>query len=117
MALSNNTGSFYMNKKLELVVEQLENLNVREPLTGLYNRRGMSKYGVELLNNAKKENSCITVVCSDIDNLKPINDLYGHEAGDNAIVQTARAIDKAMPSGGCKRENGRRRILLRTQKL
>ncbi|MCI5752288.1 MAG: GGDEF domain-containing protein [Oscillospiraceae bacterium] len=97
MMLSNNTGSFYMNKKLELVVEQLENLYVRDPLTGLFNRRGMSKYGMELLDSAKKADSCITVVCSDIDNLKPINDLYGHEAGDNAIVQTARAISNAMP--------------------
>ena len=68
MVLSNNTGSFYMNKKLELVVEQLENLYVRDPLTGLYNRRGMSKYGIELLDNARKADSCITVVCSDIDN-------------------------------------------------
>lgn len=107
MTLSNNTGSFYMNKKLELVVEQLENLYVRDPLTGLYNRRGMSKYGVLLLENAKKADSFITVVCSDIDNLKPINDLYGHEAGDNAIIQTARAIDKAMPAGAvCVRTGG-----------
>ncbi|MDD6991799.1 MAG: GGDEF domain-containing protein [Oscillospiraceae bacterium] len=106
MVLSNNTGSYYMNKKLELVVEQLENLYVRDPLTGLYNRRGMSKYGVELLDNAKKANSCITVVCSDIDNLKPINDLYGHEAGDNAIVQTARAISKAMPDSAVSVRTG-----------
>lgn len=107
MLLSNNTGSFYMNKKLELVVDQLENLYVRDPLTGLYNRRGMSKYGKELLENAEKADSCITVVCSDIDNLKPINDLYGHEAGDNAILQTARAIAKAMPdSAVCVRTGG-----------
>lgn len=107
MMLSNNTGSFYMNKKLELVVEQLENLYVRDPLTGLFNRRGMSKYGMELLDSAKKADSCITVVCSDIDNLKPINDLYGHEAGDNAIVQTARAISNAMPDRAvCVRTGG-----------
>lgn len=107
MTLSNNTGSFYMNKKLELVVEQLENLYVRDPLTGLYNRRGMSRYGKELLDKAKKADSCLTVVCSDIDNLKPINDLYGHEAGDNAILQTAKAISSAMPSGAvCVRTGG-----------
>ncbi|MGN1101379.1 MAG: diguanylate cyclase domain-containing protein [Huintestinicola sp.] len=107
MMLSNNTGSFYMNKKLELVVERLENLYVRDPLTGLYNRRGMAKYGIELLDNAKRSDSCITVVCSDIDNLKPINDLYGHEAGDNAILQTARAIVKAMPDDAvCVRTGG-----------
>ncbi len=107
MMLSNNTGSFYMNKKLELVVEQLENLYVRDPLTGLYNRRGMAKYGKELLDNAKEADSCITVVCSDIDNLKPINDLYGHEAGDNAILQTAKAIANSMPdSAVCVRTGG-----------
>lgn len=107
MVIANNTGSFYMNKKLELVVEQLENLYVRDPLTGLYNRRGMSKYGKDMLDSAKKADSCITVVCSDIDNLKPINDLYGHEAGDNAIVQTARAISNAMPDRAvCVRTGG-----------
>ena len=107
MTLSNNTGSFYMNKKLELVVEQLESLYVRDPLTGLYNRRGMARYGKELLDKAKKADSCLTVVCSDIDNLKPINDLYGHEAGDNAIVQTAKAISSAMPASAvCVRTGG-----------
>lgn len=107
MTLSNNTGSFYMNKKLELVVEQLENLYVRDPLTGLYNRRGMSKYGEELMRRAKSSGICITALCSDIDNLKPINDLYGHEAGDNAIVRTAKAIADAMPCGAvCVRTGG-----------
>ncbi|MGN0596915.1 MAG: diguanylate cyclase domain-containing protein [Ruminiclostridium sp.] len=107
LALSNNSGSFYMNRKLELVVEQLENLYVRDPLTGLYNRRGMAKYSAELMQKAKSKGLCITAVCSDIDNLKPINDLYGHEAGDNAIVRTARAIADSMPCGAvCVRTGG-----------
>ena len=107
MMLSNNTGSFYMNKKLELVVEQLEDLYVRDALTGLYNRRGMIRYGRELLDRAKKAGSCLTVICSDIDNLKPINDLYGHEAGDNAILQTAKAISASMPANAvCVRTGG-----------
>ena len=54
MILSNNTGCFFMNQKLELVVKQLEDLYVRDPLTGLFNRRGMSKFGIKLLEKAKK---------------------------------------------------------------
>lgn len=106
MILSNNTGSFFMNKKLELVVNQLEDLYVRDPLTGLFNRRGMSKFGVKLLEKAKKEDSSIIVVCSDIDNLKPINDLYGHEAGDNAILRAAIAISKSMPENSVNVRTG-----------
>ncbi|MBQ5332831.1 MAG: GGDEF domain-containing protein [Oscillospiraceae bacterium] len=106
MILSNNTGCFFMNQKLELVVKQLEDLYVRDPLTGLFNRRGMSKFGVKLLEKAKKEDSYIIVVCSDIDNLKPINDLYGHEAGDNAILRTAMAISKAMPANSVNVRTG-----------
>ena len=67
----------------------------------------MARYGKELLDKAKKADSCLTVVCSDIDNLKPINDLYGHEAGDNAILQTAKAISSAMPASAvCVRTGG-----------
>ncbi|MCI7768605.1 MAG: GGDEF domain-containing protein [Oscillospiraceae bacterium] len=106
MILSNNTGCFFMNKKLELVVNQLEDLYVRDPLTGLFNRRGMSKFGVKLLEKAKADDSFIIVVCSDIDNLKPINDLYGHEAGDNAILRTAMAISKAMPENSVNVRTG-----------
>ena len=48
-----------------------------------------------------------TVICADIDHLKPINDMYGHEAGDNAILQTAKAIENSAPENSvCVRTGG-----------
>lgn len=107
MSISNNAGSFYMKNELEYVVNELENLYMRDPLTGLYNRRGMARFGYKLLERAKENGDWVTVICADIDYLKPINDQYGHEAGDNAILQTAKAIEAAMPEGSiCIRTGG-----------
>lgn len=106
-AINNNAGNFYMKKDLELVVKELENLNVRDPLTELFNRRGMEKFGGRLVERARKEKLMLTVICADIDGLKPINDRWGHEAGDNAIRQTANALFYAMPSDSvCTRTGG-----------
>lgn len=107
ITVSNNAGSCYMKNELEYVVNKLAGLYVRDPLTNLYNRRGMDRFGGELVEKAKLDDSLITIVCADIDNLKPINDLYGHEAGDNAIVRTAQALSAAMPQNSvCTRTGG-----------
>ncbi len=107
MCVSNNAGSFYMNNELEFVVDELENLYIRDPLTGLYNRRGMKRLGYSLIEKTKKSNSWVTIMCADIDNLKPINDKYGHEAGDIAITTVAKAIEASVPKGSiCTRTGG-----------
>lgn len=98
--ISHNAGSFYLNKALE-------SLYVRDHLTGLLNRHGMEQFGSELLSQAKAKHTTFTVICVDIDCLKPINDTYGHEAGDNAILQTANAIRCSMTGNGmCIRTGG-----------
>lgn len=107
MAISNNAGSFYMKNELEDVVVKLENLYIRDPLTGLYNRRGMEKLADPMIDEAIRLKKSVTVVCADIDSLKPINDIYGHEAGDNAITQTAHALSICMPNNAiCVRTGG-----------
>ncbi|MBQ8780359.1 MAG: GGDEF domain-containing protein [Oscillospiraceae bacterium] len=107
VTISNNAGIFYMKNELEDVVDKLENLYIRDPLTGLYNRRGMEKLGKRLLEQVTANNGNLTIICVDIDGLKPINDNYGHEAGDNAIIQTANAIKAAVPRGSvCTRTGG-----------
>ena len=85
----------------------LESLYVRDQLTGLLNRYGMEKYGNELLGQAKAKHTYFAVICADVDGLKPINDTYGHEAGDNAISQTSKAIRGSMAGNGiCIRTGG-----------
>jgi diguanylate cyclase (GGDEF)-like protein len=107
MNISHNADSFYMHKALEYVIDELKNLYIRDPLTGLYNRRGMNLLGGELISDACRSGKDITVICADIDNLKPINDKFGHEGGDNTIVRTAKAIESSMPAGSvCVRTGG-----------
>lgn len=107
MSISNNAGSFYMNNELGCVVNELEKLYMRDPLTGLYNRRGMNKLGYDLLDRAKAQDEWVTVICADVDKLKKVNDGYGHEAGDNAITQCAAAIESSVPEDSvCTRTGG-----------
>lgn len=107
MQISNNAGSYYMNKELEYFVDRLESMYICDPLTGLYNRRGLDRFGAKLFKMAKEQNMRFTVFCADIDHLKPINDMYGHEAGDNAILQTAKAIENSAPDNSvCVRTGG-----------
>ena len=107
LSISNNAGSFYLKNQLEIVVDKLENLYVRDPLTDLFNRRGMGQYGDSLMRTAMQKHKSVTVFSIDIDDLKTINDHFGHEEGDNAICRSASAISKAMPMGSiCCRTGG-----------
>lgn len=105
--ICHNVGSFYMKNELEYVVSRLEELYVRDPLTGLYNRRGLEIFGDKLMKNAQEEDRPVTIICADVDNLKVINDNFGHEGGDNAILKTAEAIRSGLPEGSvCSRKGG-----------
>lgn len=105
--ISNNAGSFYINAELKRAAAELADLYMRDPLTGLYNRRGMDRMGAEFVKKAKKDRKRLTVMCADADGLKQINDGYGHEAGDVAITNIARAIASAVPEGSvCSRTGG-----------
>lgn len=55
-------------------------------LTGLPNRRTLSKYGTETFREARQCETGLFVAIFDIDNFKLINDRFGHEGGDQALV-------------------------------
>ncbi|MGN0599664.1 MAG: GGDEF domain-containing protein [Oscillospiraceae bacterium] len=104
MNLSNNAGTFYLNKELQDVADELRNINMTDPLTGICNRRGLQTFAPKIMQN---KSGYINIVCADVDGLKPINDTYGHEGGDNAIVVTASAIKNSMPKDAvCARTGG-----------
>lgn len=99
-SLATNIGSFYEKR-------ELENLYMHDPLTGLYNRSGMNKLYSKVFAKLKEEKGYVTVVCSDIDRLKRINDRYGHEAGDIAIKKVADALKNCFPKQSiCVRTGG-----------
>ena len=77
--------------------QQLENLSYRDMLTGLYNR---NKY-IEIVDSYYEKNlHNIGIAYMDLDGLKEINDIYGHEAGDDLIRRAASAIAEVFPDRG-----------------
>ena len=69
-------------------------LAIGDELTGLSNRRGFEMLGERLLAAAHRLRLPLAVVYADLDNMKPINDLHGHDAGDRALVEVAGVLEE-----------------------
>lgn len=74
--------SLYVLKENNL---ELETLSKKDPLTGICNRRGFFEGAQPLLNKAKEAGKTFLVLYADMNNLKIINDRYGHEEGDFSL--------------------------------
>ena len=70
-------------------IEEQHRISLRDELTQLLNRRGALRYAREALGSRA---SSYAVILVDIDDLKGINDIYGHAAGDEFIVKVADTI-------------------------
>ncbi len=71
-------------------------LAIGDELTGLSNRRGFEMLGTRLLGAAGRLGLPVSAIYADLDNLKPINDTFGHEAGDKALTDTAAVLSGSM---------------------
>ncbi|MDQ6693937.1 MAG: GGDEF domain-containing protein [Chloroflexota bacterium] len=76
----------------DAAVRDLEKRAIHDPLTQLYNKEYFRKRLHEELRRAIRHQESLTVAMLDMDMLKPINDTYGHQAGDAAIIAVASAI-------------------------
>jgi diguanylate cyclase (GGDEF)-like protein len=79
---------------MQKMVHKLELLSITDSLTGLYNRRYFTEVSKHILDLAKRENKPLSVVMIDIDNFKNINDTYGHQVGDKALVSLSKRLMK-----------------------
>ena len=77
------------NAALKKVIYQLEALSVTDSLTGLYNRRGFMILGEQLLKIANRNRSPMAILFGDLNGMKKINDSFGHQEGDRALLDTA----------------------------
>ena len=83
--------------------ERIEYLNAHDIMTGLYNRM---YYDAELDRIDSSGMLPYSVVMVDIDSLKLTNDLFGHNAGDRLIIQTANLLKECCPNGIVARLGG-----------
>ncbi len=91
-------------------MEQLESIRAvyqNDALTGILNRRGFDKLLQESFARVREGIENIAIVSVDMDNLKVINDTYGHAEGDKALIVIAKALSSVMREGDfCARIGG-----------
>ena len=81
------------NMKLQ---ERLQNLSVRDGLTGLFNRRYMEETLSREFSKAERDEYPVGVIMLDVDFFKKFNDTYGHEAGDIVLIELSKLLVKSV---------------------
>jgi diguanylate cyclase (GGDEF)-like protein len=76
----------------EELIEQLRISSKTDPLTSLLNRRGVMESLEIEAHRFERSKKCFSIVLSDIDHFKNVNDTYGHEAGDKILVEVGKII-------------------------
>ena len=74
--------------------DTLDDLYVHDALTGLFNRFGLDRYGQQRFDDLLASEGSVQVLFIDMDDMKSINDRYGHEAGDLALKASARILQR-----------------------
>ena len=112
------TEHFFINEKMEFIflqighlINKLElnqklfgiadimDLYIKDPLTGMLNRRGFETKLSKFFDKKGHKLNDVAIASIDMDELKYINDTFGHNAGDEAIRSLARCIDNALNPG------------------
>jgi len=103
-AIAEQTALALANGRMRQV---LQTQSIRDPLTGLYNRRFMEETLERELARARRTHACLSVIMLDLDHFKRLNDNYGHPAGDSVLravsallLGALRASDIACRFGG-----------------
>ena len=74
---------------LEDANKKLSELTIKDPLTGLFNRRHLDEEFSQLFSRSQRSHLPLTAIMFDIDHFKKYNDMYGHQAGDECLKQVA----------------------------
>jgi diguanylate cyclase (GGDEF)-like protein len=93
-------------EKIKSLQAELEEQAVRDPLTGLFNRRYFQETLEREIARAKRENMPVGIIVMDLDRFKQVNDNYGHKVGDtflneigNLLMRNIRREDAACRIG------------------
>jgi diguanylate cyclase (GGDEF)-like protein len=85
--------------RLEEVIVSLQERCITDPLTGAYNRRACEERLAEDVARASRGGGTLTLAVLDVDNLKEVNDRWGHQAGDAYLRHLATALERNIREG------------------
>ncbi|MGA2577926.1 MAG: diguanylate cyclase [Bryobacteraceae bacterium] len=87
-------------RQLRLVNERLTELSTRDPLTHAFNRRQFDKVLESEMQRGVRSGLPLSLVMVDIDHFKSLNDVYGHQKGDDCLIQVVRALQATVHRSG-----------------
>jgi PAS domain S-box/diguanylate cyclase (GGDEF) domain len=82
-------------KKVE---DKLRDSSLKDDLTNLFNRRGLLKQAAPYFDFARRQKEKLLLLFIDLDGMKRINDEFGHNEGDNALINTATILNRSFRS-------------------
>ncbi len=89
-----------LDKQRQLALEdrnrELDQMAIRDPLTGLYNRRFFDEALDQEWRRFQRSGEAFTVVIMDVDRFKEVNDKHGHDAGDRALQQVGTTLRQTL---------------------
>jgi diguanylate cyclase (GGDEF)-like protein len=86
--------------------EALKTLSLKDDLTGLFNRRGFFTLAEQGLKSAQRMGTEMLLIFGDLDNLKGINDTFGHKEGDQALVDISLILRETFRESDIIARNG-----------
>jgi len=101
----------------KMLMDILRKNNLMDPLTKLYNRKYLDEFIQKVLPFAIKKGINFTIMFLDIDYFKLVNDTYGHDVGDDILVQLANTMKKCTSKNECIIRYGGEEFLILSQNL
>ncbi len=80
------------------LMDTLRETNLRDPMTGLHNRRFLEEYMETLVATTNRRQAQLSVLMLDLDYFKKVNDTYGHDAGDAVLKSLAKVLRRVVRS-------------------
>lgn len=87
------------HQSLEEMKAHFEQLSIKDGLTGIYNRRFFDSQFEIQCKIACRNSDSLTLAMIDVDHFKSFNDIYGHQAGDDALIRVADSLNKFFQRG------------------
>ncbi len=94
--MADHAATAFQNSTL---LEQVQRQALHDPLTGLPNARLLEDRVGVALAGAARDGHMVALMFLDLDGFKPVNDTYGHAAGDAVLVEVGRRLQQALRAG------------------
>lgn len=88
-----------LEKKVEERTEQIKHMSMTDPLTSCFNRRYLAEHLPYEIKRAERYNKPLSIIISDLDHFKMINDVYGHQTGDHVLKEFTQLIRETYRKG------------------